>query len=102
MRRASTTHGVFIPYCSTKRIPTWTYVIAVAWTKFRTGYHLLLHKKGLRSIRSFKIVKYRRMSKLLKNLLADYGYNVVALPKEDIKPLQLLCKDGDGVIALDA
>jgi len=42
------------------------------------------------------------MSKLLKNFLAEYGYNIVALPKEDIKPLLLLAQDGAGVISIDA
>jgi hypothetical protein len=40
------------------------------------------------------------MSKILKNLLADYGYNLVALPKADIKPLALLSEEADSVNAL--
>jgi len=42
------------------------------------------------------------MSKLLKNFLADYGYNIVALPKTDIKPLFLLCQDGESVSPLES
>ena len=42
------------------------------------------------------------MAKVLKNLLSDYGYNLVALPKEDIKPLMLLYKNGSSVSALDS
>ncbi|TDW97632.1 gasdermin [Dinghuibacter silviterrae] len=42
------------------------------------------------------------MSNLLKNFLEEYGYNIVALPKEDIKPLTLLCQDGVSVISLDS
>src|SRR5688572_16946027 len=38
------------------------------------------------------------MSKILKNLLVDYGYNVIALPKSDISPLLLLCKDDNNVV----
>ncbi|HEY4111463.1 hypothetical protein [Puia sp.] len=42
------------------------------------------------------------MSKLLKNFLADYGYNIVALPRTDIKPLILLCQDGGSVSSLES
>jgi len=42
------------------------------------------------------------MSKLLKNFLADYGYNIVALPKTDIKPLFLLCQEADSVSPLES
>ena len=42
------------------------------------------------------------MSKILKNFLADYGYNAVALPKSDIRPLLLLCKDGENVSPLES
>jgi hypothetical protein len=42
------------------------------------------------------------MSKILKNLLAEYGYNVIALPKSDISPLLLLCKDESNVTSLDS
>ncbi len=40
------------------------------------------------------------MAKILENLLADYGYNIVALPKADIKPLMLLAVEGDAVASL--
>lgn len=42
------------------------------------------------------------MSKILKNLLVEYGYNVIALPKSDIEPLLLLCKDEGNVSSLDS
>jgi hypothetical protein len=35
------------------------------------------------------------MSNLIKNLLTEYGYEMVALPKADIAPLLLLRKEGD-------
>jgi hypothetical protein len=41
------------------------------------------------------------MAKVLKNLLSDYGYNLVALPKEDIQPLLLLYKNGDAVSSVE-
>jgi hypothetical protein len=37
------------------------------------------------------------MSKVLTSILSDYGYNLVALPKEDIAPLLLLFKNYDSV-----
>lgn len=37
------------------------------------------------------------MAKVLKNLLTDYGYNLVALPKTDLTPLQLLFKTTNGL-----
>ena len=42
------------------------------------------------------------MAKVLENLLANYGYNLVALPKEDIAPLMLLYKNGDAVSAVES
>jgi hypothetical protein len=42
------------------------------------------------------------MAKVLKNLLSDYGYNLVALPKEDIAPLLLLYKNEDGVSSVES
>ena len=42
------------------------------------------------------------MAKVLKNLLSDYGYNLVALPKEDIAPLMLLYKNGNAVSAVES
>ena len=42
------------------------------------------------------------MAKVLKNLLSNYGYNLVALPKEDIAPLMLLYKNGDSVCAVES
>ena len=42
------------------------------------------------------------MAKVLKNLLSDYGYNLVALPKEDIAPLMLLYKNGNSVSAVES
>ena len=41
------------------------------------------------------------MAKVLKSLLSDYGYNLVALPKEDITPLLLLYKNYDGVSSVE-
>ncbi len=41
------------------------------------------------------------MAKVLKNLLTSYGYNLVALPKEDIAPLLLLYKNEDSLGSLD-
>ena len=42
------------------------------------------------------------MAKVLKNLLSEYGYNLVALPKEDIAPLMLLYKNGNAVSAVES
>ena len=42
------------------------------------------------------------MAKVLKNLLSDYGYNLVALPKEDIAPLMLLYKNNNSVSAVES
>ena len=42
------------------------------------------------------------MAKVLKNLLSDYGYNLVALPKEDIAPLLLLYKNDDAVSSTES
>lgn len=42
------------------------------------------------------------MSKVLQNQLAEYGYNLVALPKADIKPLLLLYKNNDAVSSVDS
>jgi len=42
------------------------------------------------------------MAKVLKNLLSDYGYNLVALPKEDISPLMLLYKNGAAVSSAES
>lgn len=42
------------------------------------------------------------MSQLLKNLLADQGYNMIALPRAGIQPLLLLCRDGDHLTSLDS
>ncbi|WP_346237047.1 hypothetical protein ABDK00_012590 [Niabella insulamsoli] len=42
------------------------------------------------------------MTKVLKNLLAEYGYNLVALPREDIAPLMLLYKKGKDVKAVES
>ncbi len=42
------------------------------------------------------------MAKVLKNILSDYGYNLVALPKEDIAPLMLLYKNNDVVSAVES
>jgi hypothetical protein len=42
------------------------------------------------------------MAKVLNNLLSDYGYNLVALPKEDIAPLMLLYKNGNAVGAVES
>src|SRR5690349_12644653 len=42
------------------------------------------------------------MAKVLKNLLSDYGYNLVALPKADIAPLLLLYKKPDSLGSLDS
>lgn len=42
------------------------------------------------------------MAKVLKNLLSDYGYNLVALPRQDIAPLMLLYKNGDAVSAAES
>ncbi len=42
------------------------------------------------------------MAKVLKNLLSDYGYNLVALPKEDISPLMVLYKNGNAVSAAES
>lgn len=42
------------------------------------------------------------MAKAIKNLLADYGYNIVALPKAGIRPLQLLYRNGDSLGSLDS
>lgn len=42
------------------------------------------------------------MAEVLKNLLSDYGYNLVALPKEDIAPLMLLYKNGHAVSAVES
>ncbi|MBK9984677.1 MAG: hypothetical protein IPP15_20320 [Saprospiraceae bacterium] len=42
------------------------------------------------------------MSKVLQNQLADYGYNLVALPKADIKPLLLLYKNNDIVSSVES
>jgi hypothetical protein len=39
------------------------------------------------------------MSNVLQNQLADYGYNLVALPKADIWPLMLLYKVSDTVVS---
>ena len=42
------------------------------------------------------------MARVLRNLLSDYGYNLVALPKEDIAPLLLLYKNNDGVSSAES
>lgn len=42
------------------------------------------------------------MAKVLKNILSEYGYNLVALPKEDISPLMLLYKNNQGVSAVES
>lgn len=42
------------------------------------------------------------MAKILNNFLSNYGYNLVALPKEDITPLMLLYKNGKSVSALES
>lgn len=42
------------------------------------------------------------MAKALKNLLSGYGYNLVALPKSDIEPLQLLYKKEDSLGSLES
>jgi len=42
------------------------------------------------------------MSQLIKNLLADQGYNIIALPKEGIQPLLLLSKEGDHLSSLES
>lgn len=42
------------------------------------------------------------MAKVLKNLLSDYGYNLVALPKEDIAPLLLLYKNNKAVSSTES
>lgn len=39
---------------------------------------------------------------LIQNLLADYGYEIVALPKADIKPLLLLRKEGDALTSMNS
>lgn len=41
------------------------------------------------------------MPKELHNPLAPYGYNLVALPKEDIAPMMLLYRNGDSLGSLD-
>lgn len=40
------------------------------------------------------------MNNILKNLLADHGYNAIALPKLGIQPLQLLVEDDNSVSAI--
>lgn len=42
------------------------------------------------------------MAQVLKNLLTDYGYNLVALPKSDLEPLGLLFKRDDGLGSVDS
>ena len=42
------------------------------------------------------------MAQVLKNLLTDYGYNLVALPKSDLEPLGLLFKRDDGLGSIDS
>ena len=42
------------------------------------------------------------MAKVLKTQLSDKGYNLVALPKEDIAPLLLLYKNGDDVSSVES
>ncbi|MEO6683681.1 MAG: hypothetical protein ABIN48_12740 [Ginsengibacter sp.] len=42
------------------------------------------------------------MAKVLKNILSDYGYNLVALPKEDISPLMLLYKNDQSVSSVES
>lgn len=42
------------------------------------------------------------MPKVLKNLLSGYGYNLVALPKEDIAPMLLLYKNDGGVSSTES
>ena len=42
------------------------------------------------------------MAKILKNLLAEYGYNLVALPRAGIEPLLLLYTNGGDVSSLDS
>lgn len=42
------------------------------------------------------------MIPFIKNLLGEYGYEIVALPKADIRPLLLLCKEGEQLTSLDS
>jgi len=42
------------------------------------------------------------MNKIIRNFLADYGYNVVALPKADLAPLILLSEESGSVSSLDS
>lgn len=42
------------------------------------------------------------MSQLIKNLLADQGYNMIALPRTGIHPLLLLCREGNHLSSLDS
>src|SRR5579863_814063 len=42
------------------------------------------------------------MNKIVRNFLADYGYNVIALPKADITPLTLLSEESGSVSSLDS
>ena len=42
------------------------------------------------------------MANVLKNIFSDYGYNLVALPKEDIAPLMLLYKNNQAVSAVES
>jgi hypothetical protein len=42
------------------------------------------------------------MAQALQNLLTDYGYNLVALPKADLQPLGLLFKRPDGLGSVDS
>lgn len=42
------------------------------------------------------------MSQLIKNLLADQGYNMIALPRAGIQPLLLLSEEGNSLVSLDS
>lgn len=42
------------------------------------------------------------MKELIKNFLAEHGYNMVALPRADIAPLMLLCMEGDHLESLES
>lgn len=41
------------------------------------------------------------MAKVIRNPLSNYGYNLIALPKEDVAPLLLLYKNHKGVSSVD-
>ncbi|HYF30431.1 MAG TPA: hypothetical protein VD993_04880 [Chitinophagaceae bacterium] len=42
------------------------------------------------------------MGKIVNNMLSNYGYNIVALPKAGIQPLVLLYKNGNDVSSLES